>query len=279
MAALCGVLITASAVGAPEPRDKPAAGSKKPAKSTLDSERLKKALSSGDEAQVLAALDELSKVKTEDKPEAAKLVDGLLGQGGNVKVVVAALETDGKLAQAESTASVAPYVRHRQTDVRRAAVKALTTTGGSLAVQSLRDVLRGNDAAVRGLAASGLATLKAQEAVADLFAVLPRGVPEAAGAIGELCKGDECRRFVELLGKLPFDLMQSGLSPIVLRTDADPGDALKITVVERVRGLQTQEAAELIKALLAQFPKSGSPKVKAALEAAAENKPVPKEAP
>ncbi len=278
-AALCGVLFAASALAAPEPAPKPGAGTKKPSKSGLDGERLKKALSSGDEAQVLAALDELSKVKPDDKAEAGKLVDGVLVQGGNVKVLVAALDTAGKLAQSDSSTSAAPYVRHRHAEVRRAAVRALTQTGGALAVQSLRDLLRGNDASLRGLAASGLAALKAQEAVPDLFAVLPRGVPEAAGAIGELCKGDDCSRFVDLLGKLPFDLMQSGLAPIVLRTDADPGEVLKIKVVERIRGLQTQEAADLIKTLLADFPKNGSPKVKAALEAAAQNKPAPKEAP
>ncbi|HEV8244560.1 MAG TPA: hypothetical protein VGP93_02200, partial [Polyangiaceae bacterium] len=55
-------------------------------------------------------------------------------------------------------------------------------------------------------------------------------------------------------------------------TDADPAEALKITVVERVRGLQTKEAAEVLKTLLAQFPKNGSEKVRKALQEATQSK-------
>ena len=115
------------------------------------------------------------------------------------------IDVNGKLAQQSSSSAISPYVKHRQADVRKAAALALIKTGGGEAVQALRDALRGNDPALRGVAASGLGSLKAHEAVADLFAVLPRGVAEAASSIGELCRGAECPKFVELIGKLPFD--------------------------------------------------------------------------
>jgi hypothetical protein len=167
-------------------------------------------------------------------------------------------------------------VRHRHAEVRRAAVRSLSQTGGPEAVAALRSALRGNDASLRGQAASGLATLKAKDAVQDLFAVLPHNVPEAAGAIGELCGQSDCQRFVELLGKLPFDVMQTGLSPLVLRTDSELSEEFKIDVVDRLRKLQTQDAATLIKTLLAEFPAHGSTKVKVALIAASQGKAVRK---
>lgn len=246
-------------------------------KSTLDRERLQKALQSGDEAAVLAALTELGQAAAEDRATAAELVGLVLAQGGSVKVLVQALEVSGKLAQPASSPAVAPYANHRQVEVRRAAVLALSQTGGPQAVEALRSVLRGRDAALRGHAASALGNLKAQEAVPDLFAVLPRGVPEAASAIGELCRGPDCGRFVDLLGKLPLDLMGAGLVPIVLRSDPDVNESTKLEVVGRLRGLQTKAAADLLNAMLSQFPKDGNAKVRAALEAAVKSKPGAKE--
>jgi HEAT repeat protein len=245
------------------------------AKNELDSERLKKSLE-GDEAQALAALEELSAVAAEQRPQAAELVNQVLVRGGNIKLLLRALEVAGGLAQQSSSRESAAYVHHRQAEVRRGAVRSLSQTGGPEAVAALRAALRGKDASLRGFAASGLATLKAKDSVPDLFAVLPHGVPEAAGAIGELCGQSDCQRFLELLGKLPFDVMETGLSPLVLRTDTELAEDFKIDVVDRLRKLQTEDAATLIKTLLAQFPANGSAKVKLSLIAASQGKPVRK---
>jgi hypothetical protein len=104
---------------------------------------------------------------------------------------------------------VAPYVRHRQPALRLAAARALAKTGGPDAVAALRGALRGSDVRLRREAAQGLSGLSAKEAVADLFAVLNKEVPEAAAAVGVLCVPADCRKLVELLGKLPFDVMPS----------------------------------------------------------------------
>ena len=85
--------------------------------------------------------------------------------------------------------------------------------------------------------------------------------------------------FVELIGKLPFDLMDAGLSPILLRTDPGVGEALQLDIVQRVYRLQTKDAIDLLKTAHAQFPKNGSEKVKAALTAVASGRPLPKVAP
>ena len=76
--------------------------------------------------------------------------------------------------------------------------------------------------------------------------MLGKDVPEAAGAIGELCKPSDCQKLVDLLGKLPFDVMQSGLEPILLRPDAEIPEALKLDLLERLRELQTQEVVRIL---------------------------------
>jgi hypothetical protein len=141
-------------------------------------------------------------------------------------------------------------------------------------VSALRSLLRGNDASLRKLAASALAGLDATEAVPDLFAVLGKDVPEAAGAIGELCKPNECQKLVDLLGQLPFDVMQTGLEPMLLRPETEIPEAFKLELLERLRKLQTNEVSVFLRTVLARYPKDGNVRVKAGLEAAASGNPV-----
>ena len=108
----------------------------------------------------------------------------------------------------------------------------------------------------------------------NLFAVLGNEVPEAAGAIGELCKPNECQRLVELIGKLPFDVMQAGLEPMLLRPESEIPEAFKLELLERLRKLQTKEVSVFLRTVLARFPKDGNVRVRAGIEAAASHKPV-----
>lgn len=251
---------SAHALGAPAPRaDKP------PAHANLDLEGSKKALESGDEARALGALDE---IELSGDRKAAPLVDALLNRGASTKLLLRALGVAGALGQETSSAAIAPYTKHRSAEVRRAAAQSLARTKGPLAVQALRLALRSSDAALRGAAATGLGALGAKDAVADLFSVLPRETPEAAGAIGMLCNGDDCAKFVALLGKLPFETMQSGFLPILLRSDGEVPDALKLKLIEQLRRLATAKANELLTSARSSFPANGNPKVKAAIDAA-----------
>lgn len=244
----------------------PAAHADKPAVSVnLNLDSTKKALESGDEARTLSALDE---IELSGDHKAATLVDALLARGASTKILVRAFGVAGALGQETSSAALAPYVKHRAPDVRRAAAQSLIRTKGPIAVQALRQALRGSDPALRGTAADGLGALGAKDAVPDLFVVLPKEVPEAAGAIGTLCSNDDCKKFVALLGKLPFDVMQSGFLPLLLRTGKEVPSALKIRLIEELRRLATVKANELISSALASYPASGDPKVKAALDAA-----------
>ena len=53
---------------------------------------------------------------------------------------------------------------------------------------------------VRGLSATGLGSMKAKEAVDDLFVALEHKVAEAAASIGQLCSAGECDRLAAKLG-------------------------------------------------------------------------------
>jgi hypothetical protein len=255
-------------VGAQKSQPAPAASPK------LDLAKQKRALESGSEAEKLAALAELAQAPKPSAPAASGLVNELLGRGASAAVLEKALEAEQKLAQPSSSPFIVPYVKHRNAALRRAAASALAATGGPTAVTALRSLLRGNDPALRRHAASALAGLGATEAVGDLFAVLGKDVPEAAGAIGALCKPDDCRRFADLLGKLPFDVMETGLEPILLRPEAQVSEPEKLELLERLRKLQTQEVSVFLKTVLARYPKDGNARVRAGIEAAATGKPV-----
>jgi len=98
--------------------------------------------------------------------------------------------------------------------------------------------------------------------------VLPKEVPEAAGAIGVLCSADECKRFVGLLGKLPFEVMESGFLPLLLRTGSDVPEAVKLQLIEQLRRMATQKASALLSTALASYPANGNPKIRSAIDGA-----------
>lgn len=234
-------------------------------KSKLDLPALQKSLESGDSAQMLAALDTISK---SGDPTGAPLVEALLGRGADVTVLSRAIETLGILAQPSSGAALAPYAQHRTPELRRAALRALIATKSPLAGDVLRRALHGSDASQRAIAARGLGQLGVRAAVPELFSVLPKDVAEAAQSLGQLCVGAECEKFTDLLGRLRFEVMESGIVPLLLRPQADAPDELKLKLIERLRRMATKPANQLLQTALATFPADGSPKVKAGLERA-----------
>jgi HEAT repeat protein len=247
-----------------------------PPKPKLDVPTVQKQLESGDEAQALAALDAIQK---SGDPVGAALVEVLLSRGASVPVLGRAIETLGIMALPGSGAALVPYAQHRTPELRRAALRALIATKSPLAGDALRRALHGNDATQRSIAARGLGQLNVRAAVPELFGVLPKDVAEAAQSLGQLCVGAECEKFIGLLGKLRFEVMESGIVPLLLRPQADVADELKLKVIERLRRMATQPANQLIQTALAKFPPDGSPKVKQGLERALKGFSVTEEAP
>jgi HEAT repeat protein len=273
---IIGAALALSTAVAAAPKSAPSkAAPAAPAKSKLDLPALQRALESGDEAQTVAALETIADSRD---PAGAALVEALLARGASVKVLSRAIETLGVMALPSSGAALVPYTRHRTPELRRAALRALIATRSPLAGEVLRRALHGSDASQRAIAARGLGELDVRAAVPELFNVLPKDVPEAARSLGQLCVGAECERFMGLLGKLRFEVMESGMVPLLLRPPADVPDELKLKVIERLRRLATQPANQLLQAALSQFPADGSPEVKRGLERALKGFSVTEEA-
>jgi HEAT repeat protein len=225
---------------------------------------------------VLAALDAIQKSAD---PVGATLVEVLLSRGASVTVLARAIDTLGILALPSSGAALAPYAQHRTPELRRAALRALIASKSPLAGDVLRRALRGSDPTQRSIAARGLGELNVRAAVPELFDVLPKDVAEAARSLGQLCVGAECEKLVGHLGKLRFEVMESGIVPLLLRPQAEVPDELKLKVIERLRRMATQPANQLLQTALAKFPSQGSPQVKLGLERALKGFSVTEEAP
>lgn len=255
----------APAKAAPKaPATKPAAG--KPVAKT-DVGPIVQKLKSGDEGQIRAGLDEL-RIAGPGAAAAAPTVAEILASGLNEPLTVQAIDTLADLESDAGSAILSQYASHRTVAIRRASVKALTRTKGAAASQALRRALGDSDAQVRGNAAAGLGALKGKDAVPDLFTALDHKVNEAAASIGQLCGAEQCEQLAGKLGKLPFDIVTSGLDPVLFRPTSEVSDDTKIKLLGRLRELGTGEANRFLKDVEKRLPKDASARVRQAVEQA-----------
>jgi hypothetical protein len=232
----------------------------------LDPATLEK-LRSGDPGQVKAALDDI-RMAGKSAVSVAPAVAQLLQRGLTPELTVAALETLGDIEAESASEAVAWYASHRTATIRQAAVKALIKTKGATAVRALRHALSDGDAVVRGMAATGLGTLKAKDAVGDLFVALDHRVGEAAASIGQLCTPAECDQLAGKLGRLPFDVVTGGIDQVLFRPPAEVNDDEKVKMVGRVRELGTPDANKFLRDVQKRWPATWSPRVKQAIDQA-----------
>jgi hypothetical protein len=267
-------LVSAAAVPRAEAAPKaPKAQAKAEKPPKLERERWRRTLETGSEAELDTTLSEIGALGHGAAP-AASLIDALLARGASAGVLVAALEAEGKLAVPASSDAVAPYVAHRKPEIRRAAAQALAQTGGPVAVAALRRALAGPDPGVRGIAATGLGTLGAKEAVDDLFNVLSHDTHEAALSIALLCTPEQCDRLMALVGMLKFEVLEGAFVPLLLRPASALPDANKLKYIDRLRRLATRPAAAVLQTTLARLQKDESPALRAALQAALKARPI-----
>ncbi|HEX8796448.1 MAG TPA: HEAT repeat domain-containing protein [Polyangiaceae bacterium] len=226
-----------------------------------------KRLKSGDPGQIKSALDDVRMSAKAGAPAVPAIVE-LLEKGLSPPLTVAAIETLGDTESEGGSDALSWYARHRTSSIRRAAVTALARTRGAAAVKALRTALSDPDPAVRGLSATGLGSMKAKDAVSDLFVALEHKVGEAAASIGQLCAGNECDRLAAKLGSVPFDVVTSGLDQVLFRPAADVSDDLKVRIVGRIRELGTGEANRFLRDVQTKWPKNWSTRVKQSLDQA-----------
>jgi HEAT repeat protein len=226
-----------------------------------------KRLKSGDAGQIKSALDDVRTSAKAGAPAVPAIIE-LLEKGLSPPLTVAAIETLGDTESEGASEALSWYARHRTVSIRRAAVTALARTRGAAAVKALRVALSDPDPAVRGLSATGLGSMKAKDAVADLFVALDHKVAEAAASIGQLCAGNECDKLAGKLGAVPFDVVTSGLDQVLFRPAADVSDDLKVKIVGRVREIGTGEANKFLRDVQTKWPKAWSTRVKQSIDQA-----------
>lgn len=226
-----------------------------------------KRLRSGDADRIKSALDD---VRTSGKAgaPAAPVIAELLAQGLSPDLTQAAIDTLTDTEAEAGSGALSFYAHHRNVQLRRSAVQALAKTRGAVAVQALRAALSDPDPRVRGLSATGLGNMKANEATIDLFVALDHKVNEAATAIGQLCHGDECERLAGKLGSVPFDVVTGGLDEVLFRPASDVSDDLKVKIVGRVRELGTGEANHFLRSVQDKWPATWSRRVKQSVDQA-----------
>ena len=258
-------MLVAGAASAQKPPAK-----KEPAKAAAPAVDVKPAIQkikSGEEAQIRAGLDDV-RIAGAAGAAAAPAIAEALAKGLSLALTTSAIETLGELESDAGSATLAQYATHRNPKIRRAAIKSLTRTKGAAAAIAFKHALGDPDPVVRGTAASGLGTIKAKDAVPELFLALDHKVNEAAASIGQLCAGDACLELAGRMGKLPFDVATSGLEPVLFRPVAEVPDDTKVKIVGRIRELGTMEANKFLKDVQKRWPKDGSARVKQALDQA-----------
>lgn len=264
-------MLVSAAVLAVELSSDEAAFAQGAAAGAVDTKAIVQKIASGDPAQMAAGLAD-AKDGAEKATAVAPAIEGVLARGATVPLAQAALEALGAIGASSSSAVVAPYLSHRSSELRRAAVRALADTGGPAAVEAFRAGLRSSDGMVRGFSATGLGNLGAREALGDLFTALERNVTEAAAAIGQLCQGEECQRFTGFLGKVGFDVMTSGFDPILFR-DKPLSEKDQLQIVGVIRELGTPEAGQYLHDVQGRWPAHYSQKVKQAIDQAVSSIP------
>ena len=267
-AALCAAaaaILTTYSAGFPRAEAKPPAADA-PRAIPLPADAIKR-LRSGDPAAVKGALDEVRTSARAGAP-AAPVIAELLEQGLTPSLTQAAIDTLGDTESEAGSTALGWYAQHRNVELRRAAVQALSHTRGTVAVKALRMALSDPDPNVRGLAATGLGSMKAKDTVGDLFVALDHKVAEAAASIGQLCAGNECDRLASKLGSVPFDVVTSGLDQVLFRPPSDVSDDIKVKIVGRVRELGTGEANRFLRSVQGKWPKTWSQRVKQAIDQA-----------
>jgi hypothetical protein len=158
--------------------------------------------------------------------------------------------------------------RHRRPEVRVRALEGMARLKTLNAEQVLTNALGDQTPEVRKAAAEALGELGARSAMPALERGLDRGVDGAARALGRLARPDDVGRLLERVGRTPTTLLAPMFGALFARKDVPDPD--KLRCIEKLAGLGGEEASSALAELLAELPSEVSPRVRKALDEAAQ---------
>jgi len=150
-------------------------------------------------------------------------------------------------------------MNHRRADIRLKAVQAIVACEPRGAEGILAEGLSDMDPAVRGASAEGLGATGARRSVDALFHAMERRVPEAAMAIAQVARAADVDRFLETLGRVPFEGVTAALSEMLHR--ADLAASAKLSIVHRLTELATPEVRQFLEDLVSNADPNVPPNV------------------
>jgi HEAT repeat protein len=218
-------------------------------------------LDAEDPAQVRGALEALglSGDRRAVEPIVARVRRGLPPE-----LLGVAVDTLMILGRPEAGPLLFDLVRHRRPDVRLKAVQAVVAAQPRGSRGALVAALSDGDPRIRGAAAQGLGSLGATEAMDALFLAMERRVPEAAMAIAQLARPADVERFLEDLGRVPFDPVTPALAEMLYRDDL--AERAKLAIVHRLTELATPGVREFLEDYVGNLPPGQDDAVRRAAE-------------
>jgi HEAT repeat protein len=197
-------------------------------------------------------------------PRAVRPIAERIRRGLPPDLLDMAVSTLTILGRPEAGPVLFDLTRHRRAEVRLEAVRAIAATRPRGAERVLVEALSDTDPAVRGAAAEGLGALGATGGLDALFHAFERRVPEAAMAIGQLARPADVERFLEHLGRVPFDGIAPALSEMLHRDDL--ADRAKLAIVHRLTELATPEVRRFLEDFVASLEPGDRSQVRRAAE-------------
>lgn len=238
-------------------------------------QRLREALESGEAERVKGALDELASLGPAGRSY-AQLVEALLRRGTASGLTLRALDLLAEIGDEGTGAVLLPYTRHRSPEIRRAALRTLGELGGGSAIGALRRALRDRDGRVRDLAALGLASLNAEEALEDLLAAAQRGVQLAALAAGSVCTDRGVPGVVRALQVAQLKPLVPALDRLLFRSEARVSTASTELLLRAIaRSHPDAEGYGYLKSVRARWPAEGSATIRELLDQLLERRSSP----
>jgi HEAT repeat protein len=227
-----------------------------PGPSAAEIESLRQSLIGPDDE---AAEEAATKLGDAGSPRAAEPLLEVLAEGGRAPRVQSALDGLAKLGAAHALRSdqsvvdaLMLYSGHRAPDIRRRAIKALSTVSEPRVNATL--VERLGDAApdVRAAAADALAVRHDGKAVPRLFALVSRGDAGVAPALAALATPDIVPRVAELAGTVDEEIIANVLGEYVKRPDVP--EKLRVDVLRTIGHLSGAVATTALADYLASVP-------------------------